>query len=1159
MSLRPVSLDDKYDLSQSLVLVTGYQALIRACLMQKELDRRAGLNTAGYVSGYRGSPLGGLDQQFMRAARQITAADIKFQAGINEELAATALWGTQQAELRGEGRFDGVFGMWYGKGPGVDRTGDAFRHANLAGSSKHGGVIALMGDDHTAESSTTAHQSEFHFVDVMMPILNPAGVQEIVDYALYGWAMSRFSGTWTALKCMHETVESTGVVDASLDRVNIATPADFRMPEGGLNIRLPDTFLGQEARLHDFKRDAMLAFVRANKLNKIITSGGRAPKIGVITTGKAYLDVRQAFDELGIDEVKCNELGLRLFKIACVWPIGRQELADFAQGLDLIIVVEEKRSLIEVQVREELYGTPNQPVCIGKKDEQGNWLFPVKGALDPNDIAICIGERLLRYGANEELAANVTRLKSAQRALSETTDVAQRIPYFCSGCPHNTSTRVPEGSRAYAGIGCHYMAQWMDRKTLGYTQMGGEGANWIGEAPFSNRGHVFQNLGDGTYNHSGYLAIRAAIASGVTMTYKILFNDAVAMTGGQANDGGLTVPQIAAQVAAEGASRIVVVTDEPWKYAKDIEWPRGLTVHHRDELDAIQRELATVSGVSVLIYDQTCAAEKRRRRKRGAFPDPDKRVVINDLVCEGCGDCGVKSNCVSVQPLETEWGRKRTIDQSSCNKDYSCVKGFCPSFVTVHGAKLKRGEGVAEPRDWPALPTPNAPLLNHPYGIVVTGIGGTGIVTIGAIVGMAAHLEGKGVGIIDMAGLAQKGGAVSSHIRIANTPDDIHAIRVAAGGADLVLGGDIVVVGAKKVLGAMKAGSTRVIVNTAEFLPGDFTRNAEFSLPTERLKRAIIGHAGRERTHFVDAGRLATALLGNSIGSNMFMLGYAYQLGALPLSAESIEHAIEMNGEAVAMNVSAFRYGRRAAVDPKAVEALIEPRPQEQNDSLKLSQSFAETVDRRATFLAAYQNAPYARRYRNWVEKVRTVEAEKTPGQCGLAEAVARYLFKLMAYKDEYEVARLYSETSFLDRVKSTFDGDKLYFEFHLAPPLLARRDPETGEPKKISFGPWMLKVFAVLAKFKFLRGTAFDPFGYTTERQMERRLVTEYEHLLEEICERLTLNNHRFAVELAMIPEKIRGFGPVKQRHLVAAKGEEAALLEQFRTGATTLLRAAE
>jgi len=1159
MPLRPVSLDDKYDLTQSHVLVTGYQALIRACLMQHERDRRAGLNTAGYVTGYRGSPLGGLDQQFMRAARQIAAANVKFQPGINEELAATALWGSQQTELRGEGKFDGVFGMWYGKGPGVDRSGDVFRHANLAGTSKNGGVLALMGDDHTAESSTTAHQSEFHFVDVMMPILNPAGVQEIVDYALYGWAMSRFTGTWTALKCMHETVESTGVVDGGLDRVNIITPADFRMPDGGLNIRLVDTILGQEARLHDFKRDAMLAFVHANKLNRMITSGGRNPKIGIITTGKAYLDVRQAFDELGIDELKCNDLGLRLFKVGCVWPLPRQELADFAQGLDLIIVVEEKRSLIEVQVREELYGTANQPVCIGKKDEQGNWLFPVKGALDPNDVAICIGERLLRFGANEELAANVARLKSAQRALSETSDVALRTPYFCSGCPHNTSTRVPEGSRAYAGIGCHYMAQWMERKTLGFTQMGGEGANWIGEAPFSKRDHVFQNLGDGTYNHSGYLAIRAAIASGVNMTYKILFNDAVAMTGGQANDGGLTVPQIAAQVAAEGASRVVVVTDEPWKYAKGTDWPRGLTVHHREELDAIQRELATVPGVSVLIYDQTCAAEKRRRRKRGAFPDPDKRVVINDLVCEGCGDCGVKSNCVSVQPLETEWGRKRTIDQSSCNKDYSCINGFCPSFVTVHGAKLKKGESVAEPDNWTALPAPSVPLINHPYGVIVTGIGGTGIITIGAIVGMAAHLEGKGVGVIDMAGVAQKGGAVYSHIRIANTPEEIHAIRVAAGGADLVLGGDIVVAGAKMVLGAMKAGTTRVIVNTAEFLPGDFTRNAEFSLPTERLKRAITGHAGRERCHFVDASRLATALLGNSIGANMFMLGYAYQLGALPLSADAIERAIEMNGEAVPMNISAFRYGRRAAVDPKALDALIEPRPEQQNDSLKLSESFAETVERRAAFLTDYQNASYARRYRNLVERVRTVEAEKAPGQCGLAEAVARYLFKLMAYKDEYEVARLYSETSFLDRVKSNFDGDRLRFEFHLAPPLLARRDSQTGEPKKMSFGPWMLKVFAALAKFKFLRGTMFDPFGYTAERKMERRLVADYEILLGEIVEQLTPSNHRMAVGLAMIPEKIRGFGPVKQRHLAAAKAEEAALREQFKAGAAPFLKAAE
>jgi indolepyruvate ferredoxin oxidoreductase len=1157
MPLRTVSLDDKYDLNQSHVFVTGFQALIRACLMQKERDRRAGLNTAGYVTGYRGSPLGGLDQQFMRAGRQLAAADVKFQPGLNEELAATALWGTQQAELRGEGKFDGVFGMWYGKGPGVDRTGDAFRHANLAGTSKRGGVIALMGDDHTAESSTTAHQSEFHFVDVMMPILNPAGVQEFADYALYGWALSRFSGAWTALKCMHETVESSGVVDASLDRIKIVTPDDFRMPEGGLNIRLVDSFLAQEARLHDYKRDAMLAFVRANRLNRIITSGGRAPKIGIITTGKAYLDVRQALDELGIDEAKCNDLGLRIFKIACVWPIGRQELAEFAQGLDLIIVVEEKRSLIEVQVREELYGSANQPVCIGKKDEQGNWLFPVKGALDPNDIAICIGERLLRYGSNDELAAHVARLKGAQKALAETTDVAQRIPYFCSGCPHNTSTRVPEGSRAYAGIGCHYMAQWMDRKTLGYTQMGAEGSNWIGESSFSNRGHVFQNLGDGTYNHSGYLAIRAAIASGVTMTYKILFNDAVAMTGGQANDGGLTVPQIAAQVAAEGAKRVTVVTDEPWKYSH-VEWPRGLTVHHRDELDTVQRDLATIPGVSILIYDQTCAAEKRRRRKRGTYPDPDKRVVINDLVCEGCGDCGVKSNCVSVQPLETEWGRKRTIDQSSCNKDYSCINGFCPSFVTVHGAKLKKGETVAEPSNWSPLPVPAIPLVNHPYSIIVTGIGGSGVVTIGGILGMAAHLEGKGVGVIDMAGLAQKGGAVYSHIRIANKPEEIHAIRVAAGGADLVMAGDIVVSGSKKVLSAFKPG-TKVVVNSFEYMPGDFTRNADFSLPLERIKRALASAAGHDIGHFVNATRIATELLGRSIGGNMLMIGYCYQIGALPLSAEAIEKAIELNGEEVEMNLAAFRLGRRAAADPAALEKLMKHAPEVGDDALKLSQSFAETVGRRAEFLTAYQDASYARRYRNWVEKVRTVEAEKAPGQCGLAEAVARYLFKLMAYKDEYEVARLYADTSFLDRVKSSFDGDKLSFEFHLAPPLLARRDPATGEPRKMSFGPWMLTVFRVLAKLKFLRGTAFDLFGHSKERRTERRLIADYEYLLGEICEFLTPGNHRFAVGLAAIPEKIRGYGPVKERHLAAAKAEEATLREQFLSGATPFLKAAE
>jgi indolepyruvate ferredoxin oxidoreductase len=1168
MAQNHVTLDDKYDLDKAQVFVTGYQAIIRSTLMQQERDRRAGRNTAGYVTGYRGSPLGGLDQQFMRAAHALKQHNVVFQAGINEDLAATALWGSQQAELRGEGKFDGVFGIWYGKGPGVDRSGDVFRHANFAGASPQGGVIALMGDDHTAESSTTAHQSEFHFVDVMMPVFNPAGVQEIVDYGLIGWALSRYAGVWVGLKCMHDTVESTAVIDGRLDRVKIVIPEDgfdlgdgrkFVKPEGGLNIRLVDGILDMEARLHDYKRDAILAFLRANKVNQIITTGGRAPKIGVITTGKSYLDVRQALDELGIDEVGCNDLGIRLFKVACPWPLSGPELKEFAHGLDLIIVVEEKRSLIEVQVREELYGSANQPVCIGKKDENGAWLFPVKGALDPHDIAICIGDRLLRYGPNERIAARLAGLKEAQRRLAETTDVAVRTPYFCSGCPHNTSTVVPQGMRAYAGIGCHFMSQWMDRNTLGFTHMGGEGANWIGEAPFSKRGHVFQNIGDGTYNHSGYMAIRAAAASGVNITYKILYNDAVAMTGGQRNDGGLSVSQIARQVAAEGAKQIRVVTDEPWKYPKDTDWPKGLTVHHRDDLMAVQTELAAVSGLTVLIYDQTCAAEKRRRRKRKAFPDPLKRVIINDLVCEGCGDCGVKSNCVSVQPLETEFGRKRRIDQSSCNKDYSCLKGFCPSFVTVHGAELKRGEGVTERADAAPLPTPEQPRIDQTYHIIVTGVGGTGIVTIGAVLGMAAHLEGKGIGIIDMAGLAQKGGAVYSHIRIAERPEDIHAIRISAGAADAVLGGDIVVVGNKKVLSAVKPGATRMVVNTAEFLPGDFTRNADFSLPGERLRRAITSAAGREQVRFIDASRLATALTGNSIASNMFLLGYAYQQGAIPVGADAIEEAIALNGEAVAMNRSAFRWGRRAAVDAAAVEALVTPKAAEQRSSLQLAETLEETIERRVRFLTDYQNAAYAARYRATVGRVRKAEAGLLPEASALTDAVARYLFKLMAYKDEYEVARLLSDASFAARTKSQFAGDNLKLEFHLAPPLFARIDPATGEPRKIGLGEWVLPVFRLLAKFKRLRGAALDPFGRTAERKTERQLIADYEAMLSDILPKLTLDNHHIAVALAAIPEKIRGYGHVKMRHLKAAKAEEAALREQFRAGATPLLRAAE
>ncbi|MCO5090078.1 indolepyruvate ferredoxin oxidoreductase family protein [Bosea sp. (in: a-proteobacteria)] len=1164
--LRSVALGDKYDLGKREVFLTGTQAVTRMLLMQRERDRRAGLDTAGFVTGYRGSPLGGLDQQLMRASAALEAAGIVFQPGLNEDLAATAVWGSQQAGLSGEGKHDGVFALWYGKGPGVDRSGDVLRHGNMAGTDPKGGVICLMGDDHTAESSTNAHQTEFVLVDRMMPILNPAGVQEIIDYGLHGFALSRFASVWVGIKCVKDNIESTASVDGSLERVEIVAPTDYTPPPGGLGIRRELDFVEQERRMHLHKRDAVLAYLRANKLNRIVTHGGTKPRIGIVTVGKSYLDTRQALADLGIDEVRANDLGIRLFKLACPWPIDAAELKTFAAGLDLIMVVEEKRSLIEVQVREELYGAAHQPMVIGKKDEKGDWLFPVHGALDPNDIAVALGARLMQYRDDPALRVRLTEIAQAQGRLAEAQEIARRTPYFCSGCPHNSSTVVPEGSRAYAGIGCHYMVQWMDRDTAGFTQMGGEGANWIGEAPFSKRGHVFQNIGDGTYTHSGSLAIRWAVAAGATITYKLLYNDAVAMTGGQQAEGHLSPDQMARQVAAEGVRRIAVVTDEPGKYTASTQWPPGTTLHHRDELDAVQRELAATSGVSLLLYDQTCATEKRRRRKRGAYPDPDKRILINELVCEGCGDCGVQSNCVSVQPLATEFGRKRQIDQSNCNKDFSCVKGFCPSFVTVHGAKPKKADPPrldASTLGEDALPEPNVPALERDFAVIVTGVGGTGVVTIGAILGMAAHLEGKGCGMIDMAGLAQKGGAVFSHVKLAPRPDDIHAIRVTAGQADLVLGCDLTVTGSKKVVGAIRPDRGRAIVNTAESLPGDFTRNADFSLPTERLKRAILAAAGRERTHFIDATAAATAFLGNAIAANMFMLGHAWQLGAVPLSRASLLEAIELNGEAVAMNGRAFELGRRAAHDPQALADLL-AQSRAATPARRLSQTLDEIIERRVAFLTAYQNAAYAARYRHLVARAQTREAAAVPGSAALSEAVARNLFKLMAYKDEYEVARLYSDGTFRRQLAATFEaeGQKLRYEFHLAPPLLARRDPASGLPRKISFGPWMMGAFTVLAKLKGLRGTAFDLFGYTEERRTERRLIADYEALLNELLTRLSSENHALSVALAAIPEKIRGFGHVKARHLQAAKAEEAALLDQLREGAPAssgLPRAAE
>ena len=1154
MTLHDVSLDDKFDLSKERIFVSGAQAIVRMLLMQRERDRLAGLNTAGFVSGYRGSPLGGLDLQLWKARKQLASSDIVFQPGLNEELAATACWGSQQTELLGEGKHDGVFAVWYGKGPGVDRSGDVFRHANLAGSSKNGGVLALMGDDHMAESSTVAHATEFLFVDTMVPVLNPAGVQELIDYGLYGYALSRFAGTWAAIKCVKDNVESTASVDASIDRIRIELP-EFDMPPGGLNIRHEVDQLGQEARLHEYKRAAAAAFIRANNLNRMIYSGGKDARIGIITVGKSYLDTQQALDDLGIDEEKARQIGLRLFKVAAPWPLDYQHIAEFAEGLEYIVVVEEKRSLLEVQMREHLYGTANQPVIVGKKDERDGWLFPAKGALDPNEIAIALGERILKViGQVGDLADRVSRLRQYQAMLAETKDVGSRVPYFCSGCPHNSSTKVPEGSIAGAGIGCHFMAMWMDRATIGFTAMGGEGAQWVGQAPFSKREHLFQNLGDGTYNHSGSLAIRFAIASGANITYKILYNDAVAMTGGQPHEGGLTVGMIADQVRAEGVKRIAVVSDEPEKYGANA-FPAGSSIHHRDDMDAVQRDLREEKGVSVLIYDQTCAAEKRRRRKRGTFPDPDKRVIINELVCEGCGDCGVKSNCVSVQPLETEFGRKRRIDQSSCNKDFSCVNGFCPSFVTVHGAKLKKSAGVAgkaDPLD--GLPEPEVFKLDkHGWATIIDGIGGTGVVTIGAIIGMAAHLEGKGSGLIDMAGLAQKGGAVFSHMRVARTPEEISAIRVSAGKADLILGCDLVVSGSRKVLSAARNGETLFVANTAEVMPGDFARSADFSLPTERIRRAIRNAVGDDHAIFFDATAAASRLFGNTIGANMFMLGVASQKGGLPVSPAAIERAIELNGQAVEMNVAAFRWGRCAAHDPAKVKSIVDDKGETQ-----AAPTLDEVIDRRATFLTTYQNEAYAARYREGVDAIRKAEASVAPGSTSLTEAAARGLFKLMAIKDEYEVARLYTDGSFQKQLAAEFAGYER-LEFHLAPPILGRKGSD-GHPRKSRFGPWMMTGFKLLARLKGLRGTAFDLFGKTAERRMEREILARYEDDLRMVAKELTAERMESAAALASLPQLIRGYGHVKAASAARAQDERQRLLARFREPvSSTELEAAE
>ncbi len=1071
-------------------------------LEQRFRDTADGLDTAGYVTGYRGSPLGAVDMQMQGAQPQLEAANVVFQPALNEDLAATALWGAQQAELRNEGRHDGVFGLWYGKGPGVDRSGDALRHANLAGTSRHGGVVMALGDDHTGESSTTLHQSELALVDAGVPILSPAGVQEILDYGILAYGLSRFTGNWVGLKCVKETVESTAVVDGDPGRFDLRRP-EIDLPPGGLNIRLVDDPRAQEARLVDHRLQAAGAYWRSNRGDRRVL-GSPGARVGLVSSGKSWLDLVHALELLGLDAAAAESGGITTYKIGMVWPLDVASLLEWTEGLELVVVVEEKRKLIESQIKDAVFDRRRQLRVIGRHDEDGREIFPVRMALEPVMIARAVGSILEREGrTGDRVSSRLTDLR-ADSGPANSAILANRHPYFCSGCPHNSSTRIPEGSRAYAGIGCHYMVQWMDRQTTGFTQMGGEGGNWIGESPFSTTDHVFQNIGDGTFNHSGIMAIRASVAADVNVTFKILYNDAVAMTGGQKNDGNLTAARIARELVAIGPKKVVLVYDRK----EDIdfsEFPAEVERRERSELDPVQKQLRQIGGVTAILYVQTCAAEKRRRRKRGTFPDIDRRVFINPDICDGCGDCGVQSNCMSIVPLETPAGRKRVIDQSGCNKDFSCLDGFCPSFVTIQGARPRRREAAT--LELPELPLPVLPEIDQTHNLIITGIGGTGVVTIGAILSTAAHLDGKGAGMIEMAGLAQKGGAVTIHCRIADSPADISAIRVARGEAHGLLGGDLVVTAHDEVLDAACAGKTRAVVNSHEFMTGEFTRDTEFRIPGEDLRQRLGASLGEGQIDFLDATQLARKLLGDAIHSNMIILGHAWQSACIPLSLEAIMEAVTMNGAGIETNKRAFALGRWAALHAEearrhCLEAETLP-------------GAADRQRQHAEHLTAHSGPGLARRY--------LALLERCPDP-GLRSAVADGYHRLLAVKDEYEVARLHLATE--ARARAEFEGS-LRISYHLAPPLPGRKRPD-GRPQKREFGPWVIWVFRLLVRLKRLRGSPLDPFRYSAERRLQRRFLREYEQDIDRVLARLDRADLETACELARLPLEVKGFGPV-------------------------------
>jgi indolepyruvate ferredoxin oxidoreductase len=1119
--------------------MNGTQALVRLPMVQIRRDRAAGLNTGAFISGYRGSPVGGFDFALAQARKHLADHDIVFKPGVNEDLAATAVWGSQQVGFSKGARKDGVVGIWYGKGPGVDRCGDVFKHANSFGTSKHGGVLAFAGDDHNAKSSTVAHQSDHAFMAAIMPVLFPSSVLEFTELGLLGIAMSRYSGLWVGYKVISDTIETTGVVDLAGEKRAFVLPNDFEMPQGGLSIRWPDDRYRQDERLQEYKAYAAIAFARANKVDQIVLDS-RKPRFGIISSGKAYENVREALRHLDIDAKVADRIGLRLMKVRMPWPLEPETVRHFSEGLEEVLVIEERREVIEHQIKQQLFNwrADVRPRIVGKFDHKDRHILSLHEDITAGVALRAIAARLLAFdlpaGLKERISERLRHYQARhEQKLAHQAPVA-RVAHFCAGCPHNTSTVVPEGSRAFAGIGCHFMAVYMGRNTETYTHMGGEGATWIGTAPFTDEKHVFANLGDGTYFHSGMLAIRAAVASGANITYKILYNDAVAMTGGQKLDGTLTVPQLTHQLHAEGVKEIWLVSDEPDKH-QPADLAPGVRTRHRDFLEEVQKHLRDVPGCTAIVYDQTCANEKRRRRKRGSMVDPDVRAFINPLVCEGCGDCSVQSNCIAIEPLETEFGRKRRINQSSCNKDLSCLKGFCPSFVTIAGASPKRR--ALPPLSAEALPEPAVVRLDGVYNVAITGVGGTGVLTIGAIIGMAAHLEGKAALIQDFSGLAQKGGAVLSHVRFSRVPGEVASPQIPSGEADVLLAADTVVAAARETVSLLTPQRSRAVLNTHLSPVSGFVFNRDFDFREQAVIDTIaqVVAANPDR---LDFGRIAEIVCGDSIASNIMMVGYASQKGLLPVSPQSILRAIELNGVGIAANKLAFGWGRRLAAHPAEIATLA---PAETHEPATLG----ELIGRRADYLQAWQDKAWAKRYRDRVAAVEAAEA-KLGRKRDLTNAVARNLFKLMAYKDEYEVARLFTNGDFERRLRETFDGD-LKLTFHLAPPFIHGETLPNGRPRKRAFGRWMMPAFRLLARLKFLRGTAFDMFGRSAERRMERRLIADYETTLDRLLAGLGEANRATAVEIATLPDEIRGFGPVREAAVRRMEARLPALLAKF------------